>query len=175
MNTTHWAARQSILRGAEIIYSHIVLDKKYKINPETKRNVFLKWKERLVSDGSKQIFYEDTFSPTPSLRMISLLTQCCTPDWEVRHKDLGNAFCASPLEWRSLRLYVKTSNGLPGKTEDNHLGKKKIMSQASNRAFYNMLKKTILSFTSTEKINHDLKLGLLNNACSYQGIKREKL
>jgi hypothetical protein len=35
-------SRKTIPRGAEIIYSHIVLDKKYKIDPETKRNVFLK-------------------------------------------------------------------------------------------------------------------------------------
>ena len=29
---------------------HIVFDKKYKIDPGTKRNVFLKWKVRLVFD-----------------------------------------------------------------------------------------------------------------------------
>ncbi len=81
--------RKTIPRGAEIIYSHIVFDKKYKIDPETKRNVFLKWKARLVFDGSKQKSYEDTFSPTPSLPMIrTLLAECCTTEWEVRHKDL---------------------------------------------------------------------------------------
>ena len=63
-------SRKTIQRGAEIIYSHIVFDKKYKIDPETKRNVFLKWKARLVFDGSKQKSFEDTFSPTPSLPMI---------------------------------------------------------------------------------------------------------
>jgi hypothetical protein len=35
-------SRKTIPRGAEIIYSHIVFDKKYKIDQETKRNVFLK-------------------------------------------------------------------------------------------------------------------------------------
>jgi hypothetical protein len=101
--------RKTIPRGAEIIYSHIVFDKKYKIDPETKRNVFLKWKARLVFDGSKQKSYEDTFSPTPSLPMIrTLLAECCTTEWEVRHKDLGNAFCATPLEGRSLREAVGT-------------------------------------------------------------------
>ena len=35
-------SRKTISRGAEIIYSHIVFDKKYKIDPEAKRNVFLK-------------------------------------------------------------------------------------------------------------------------------------
>ena len=74
-------SRKTILSGAEIIYSHIVFDKKYKIDSETKRNVFLKWKASLVFD-----------------------------------KDLGNVFCATPLEGRS--LYVKTPSGLPGTTED---------------------------------------------------------
>ena len=45
---------KTIPRGAEITYSHIVFDKEYKIDPETKRNVFLKWKTRLVFDGNKQ-------------------------------------------------------------------------------------------------------------------------
>jgi hypothetical protein len=134
-----------------------VLDKKYKIDPETKRNVFLKWKARLVFDGSKQKAYEDTFSPTPSLPMIrTLLAECCTPDWEVRHKDLGNAFCATPLEGRS--LYVKPPSGLPGTTEDTIWVIKKTVYglKDSNRAFYNLLKKTILSFTSTEKIKFEV-------------------
>jgi hypothetical protein len=150
-------SRKTILRGAEIIYSHIVFDKKYKIDPETKRNVFLKWKARLVFDGSKQKAYEDTFSPTPSLPMIrTLLAECCTPDWEVRHKDLGNAFCATPLEGRS--LYVKPPSGLPGTTEDTIWVIKKTVYglKDSNRAFYNLLKKTILSFTSTEKIKFEV-------------------
>ena len=43
-------SKKTIPRGAEIIYSHIVFDKKYKIDPETKRKVFLKWKTRLVFD-----------------------------------------------------------------------------------------------------------------------------
>ena len=34
----------------------------------------------------------------------------------MRHKDLGNTFCATPLEGRS--LYVKPPSGLPGTTED---------------------------------------------------------
>jgi hypothetical protein len=54
-------SRKTIPRGAEIIYSHIGFDKNYKIDPEPKRNVFLKWKvSKLVFDGSKQKSYEDT-------------------------------------------------------------------------------------------------------------------
>ncbi len=55
-----------------LMYSHVVFDKKYKIDPETKRNVFLKWKASLVFDGhgNKQKSYEGTFSDTPSLLMI---------------------------------------------------------------------------------------------------------
>ena len=98
-------SRKTIPRGAEIIYSHIVFNKKYKIDPETKRNVFLKWKARLVFDGSKQKSYVDTFSTTPSLPMIrTLLAECRTTKWEVRHKDLANAFCDTPLEGRSLHV-----------------------------------------------------------------------
>ena len=118
-------SRKTIPRGAEIIYSHIVFDKKYKIDPETKRNVFLKWK--------------DTFSSTPSLPMIrTLLAECCTTEWEVRHKDLGNAFCATPLEGRS--LYVKPPSGLPDTTEDTIWVIKKTVYglKDSNRAFYNL-------------------------------------
>jgi hypothetical protein len=150
-------SRKTIPRGAEIIYSHIVFDKKYKIDPETKRNVFLKWKARLVFDGSKQKSYEDTFSPTPSLPMIrTLLAECCTTEWEVRHKDLGNAFCATPLEGRL--LYVKPPSGLPGTTEDTIWVIKKTVYglKDSNRAFYNLLKKTILSFTSTEIVKFEV-------------------
>jgi hypothetical protein len=151
-------SRKTIPRGSDIIYSHIVFDKKYKIDPEMKRNVFVKWKARLVFDGSKQKAYEDTFSPTPSLPMIrTLLVECCTPDWEVRHKDLGNAFCATPLEARS--LYMKTPSGLPCTTEDTIWVIKKTVYglKDSNRAFYNLLKKTILSFTSTEKITFNVE------------------
>jgi hypothetical protein len=150
-------SRKTIPRGTEIIYSHIVFDKKYKIDPETKKNVFLKWKARLVFDGSKQKSFEDTFSPTPSLPMIrTLLAECCTTEWEVRHKDLGNAFCATPLEGRS--LYVKPPSGLPGTTDDTIWVIKKTVYglKDSNRAFYNLLKKTILSFTSTEKIKFEV-------------------
>ncbi len=150
-------SRKTIPRGAEIIYSHIVFDKKYKIDPETKRNVFLKWKARMVFDGSKQKAYEDTFSPTPSLPMIrTLLAECCTPDWEVRHKDLGYAFCTTSLKGRS--LYVKPPSGLLGTTEDTIWVIKKTLHglKDSNRAFYNLSKKTILSFTSTEKIKFEV-------------------
>ena len=57
------------------MYSHVVFDKKYKIDPETKRNVFLNWKASLVFDGhgNKQKAYEGTFSDTPSLLMIRTL------------------------------------------------------------------------------------------------------
>jgi hypothetical protein len=66
---------------------------------------------------SKQKSFEDTFSPTPSLPMIgTLLAECCTREWEVRHKDLGNSFCATPLEGRS--LYVKAPSGLSDTRED---------------------------------------------------------
>jgi hypothetical protein len=68
-------SRKTIPRRAEIIYSHIVFEKKYNIDPEMKQNVFLKWKSRLVFDGSKQKAYEDTFSLTPSLPMIRTLMQ----------------------------------------------------------------------------------------------------
>ncbi len=100
--------RKTIPRGVEIVYSHIVFDKKYKIDPETKRNVFLKWKVRLLFDGNKQKTYQDTFSPTPSLPMIrTLLAEYCTQDWEVRHRDPGNTSCDTPLEYMEGRsLYV---------------------------------------------------------------------
>jgi hypothetical protein len=129
-------SRKTIPRGAEIIYSHIVFDKKYKIDPETKRNAFLKWKARLVLGGSKQKSYEDAFPPTPSLPMIqTMLAECCTTEREVRHKDLGNAFCATPLEGRSLYgkppEWITRHNRYHSTTvEENkiviHLGKDKI-------------------------------------------------
>jgi hypothetical protein len=61
---------------------------------------------------------------------------------------------------------VKPSSGLPVTTEDTIWVIKKTVYglKDSNRAFYNRLKKTILSFTSTEKIK--FKVGLLNNTYS---------
>ncbi len=74
----------------------------------------------------------------------------------MRHKDLGNAFCATPLEGRS--LYVKPTSGLPGTTEDTIwvIKKKVYRLKDSNRAFYNLLKKTIFSFTSTENVKFEV-------------------
>jgi hypothetical protein len=65
----------------------------------------------------------------------TLLAECCTAEWEVRHKDLGNAFCATPLEGRS--LYVNPPSGLPGTTEDTIWVIKKTVYglKDSNRAF----------------------------------------
>jgi hypothetical protein len=62
-----------------------------------------------------------------------------------------NAFCATPLKGRS--LYVKPPSGLPGTTEDTIWVIKKTVYglKGSNRTFYILLKKTILSFTSTER------------------------
>jgi hypothetical protein len=90
----------------------------------------------------------------------TLLAECCTPDWEVRHKYLGNAFFSTPLAGRS--LYVKPPSGLPGTTEDTIWVIKKTVYgfKDNNRAFYNLLKKTILSFTSTEKIKFDVGTGV---------------
>ena len=111
----------------------------------------MKWKVRLVFDGRKQKSYEDTFSPTPSLPMIrTLLAECCTVEWEVKHKDLGNAFCTTPLEGRS--LYVNPQ-WITRHNRGYHLG---YGLKDSNRVFYNLLKKTILSFTSTGKIKFEV-------------------
>jgi hypothetical protein len=48
--------RKTIPRGAEIIYSHIGFDKNYKIDPEPKCNVYLKWKVSLVFGQSRLLF-----------------------------------------------------------------------------------------------------------------------
>ncbi len=74
----------------------------------------------------------------------------------MRHKNLGNVFYDTRLEGRL--LYVKPPNGLPDTTEDTILVIKKTVYglKDSNRAFYNLLKKTILSFNSTEKIKFEV-------------------
>ncbi len=90
-------SRKTIPRGAEIIYSHIVFDKKYKIDPETKRNVFLKWKARVVFDGRKQKSDEDTFSPTPSLPMIP------TPVGRMLYIRVGSE---TQRPWKCLLCYT---------------------------------------------------------------------
>jgi hypothetical protein len=62
----------------------------------------------------------------------------------------------TPLEGRS--LYVKPPSGLPDTTEDTMWVIKKTVCgmKGSNRTFYNQLKKTILSFVSTEKIKFEV-------------------
>ena len=53
---------------------------------------------------------------------------------------------------------MKPPSGLPGTTDDTIWVIKKTVYglKDSNRAFYNLLKKTILSFTSTEKIKFEV-------------------
>ena len=99
-------------RGVEISYSHVVFDKKYKIYPETKRIVFLKWKWRLVFDGSKKKSCEVTFSPTPSLppmiRFIRTLpAEWCTPDWERVTKTL--TMLSVFHHWKEVRQRMEMS------------------------------------------------------------------
>ena len=53
---------------------------------------------------------------------------------------------------------MKPPSGLPGTTDDTIWVMKKTVYglKDSNRAFYNLLKKTILSFTSTENIKFEV-------------------
>jgi hypothetical protein len=54
-------------------------------------------------------------------------------------------------------LYMKPPNGLPDTTQDTIwvIGKTVYGLKDSNRAFYKLLKRTILSFTSMEKIKSE--------------------
>jgi hypothetical protein len=96
-------SRKTIPRGAEIIYSHIVFYKKYKID-----------------------------DPNSTRRML--------------YTKMG-----------SEAVIKKTVYGL----------------KDSNRAFYNLLKKTILSFTWTEKIKFEV--GTAEQCLFIERIKQEKL
>ena len=87
------------------IISHLVITRKYKIekqiedNKEVFRDVFDKWKARLVFNGKRQVEHGETFSPTPNMSTIMLLLSvCCTLVWDVQHWDLGNAFCGTELK-----------------------------------------------------------------------------
>jgi hypothetical protein len=135
------------------IISHLVITRKYKIekqiedNKEVFRDVFDKWKARLVFNGKRQVEHGETFSPTPNMSTIMLLLSvCCTLVWDVQHWDLGNAFCGTELKGRD--IYVKPPPGLPNIKPGIYWRIKKWVYglQESNREFYNAFMKLVLSF-----------------------------
>ncbi len=105
MSTTQWAKRQS---HEELRSSILTLCLTRSTKSIQRRSEKYSWngKHDLCLMWSKQKSYEDTFSPTPSLPMIrTLLEECCTTEWEVRHKNFGNAFCVTTLKGRSLYMW----------------------------------------------------------------------
>ena len=105
---------------------------------------------RLVFNGKHQNEHGDTYSPTPTLTTIRLmLATCCTPEWNVTHWDLSNAFCGTPLEGKE--VYIIPPKGTPGIDPDEMWRIKKAINglKDSNRLFYEYLQSHILSFSST--------------------------
>ena len=140
-------------KNTEILNSHLVVTEKFKIEKqiidgkETFRDVFDRWKARLVFNGKRQKEHGATFSPTPPMSTIMLLLAiCCTLEWDVKHWDLGNAFCGTDLKGRE--IYVKPPQGCPGVKPGSLWRIKKWVYglQESNREFYNAFKTLVLSF-----------------------------
>ena len=136
------------------IISHLVITRKYKIEKQIEegkevfRDIFDRWKARLVFNGKRQVEHGETFSPTPNMSTIMLLLAvCCTPVWDVKHWDLGNAFCGTNLKGRD--IYVKPPPGLPNVKPGIYWRIKKWVYglQESNREFYKAFMTLVLSFT----------------------------
>jgi len=93
-------------KGQQTLPSHIIVKRKYTIDPKTGLNTFNRWKSRLVFNGKNQKDHGSTYSPTPYFASIrTILATCCTKDWVLLHLDLGNAFCGTKLIGRN--VYAK--------------------------------------------------------------------
>jgi hypothetical protein len=71
-----------------------------------------------------------------------LLAICCTFEWDVKHWDLGNAFCGT--DQRNLRQDTTRMPRCPGTLW--RIKKWVYGLQESNREFYNAFKTLVLSF-----------------------------
>ena len=149
LNTYDPVHYSKVPKGVEKLLSHWVFARKYKIIDG--KNVFDCWKARLVFNGKHQNEHGDTYSPTPTLTTIRLmLATCCTPEWNVTHWDLSNAFCGTPLQGKE--VYIIPPKGTPGIDPDEMWRIKKAINglKDSNRLFYEYLQSHILSFSSTK-------------------------
>ena len=142
---------KDVPKHIEKLRAHFVVTRKYKRCPTTNKDVFDRWKVRLVFNGKHQKELGETFSPTPLMSTIRIiLAVCCTKEWTVLCWDLGNAFCAIQVEGRA--IYVIPPDGCPG-VKPGHIWRilKWVYGlQESNREFYNAFMKQILSFPLKE-------------------------
>ena len=98
-------------QGTTLLPSHIVYKRKYKIDLDTKQNIFDKWKARLVIGGNRQPEHDNPFAPTPSWPTIRLvLSYTADPTWKTVSYDLASAFCRTPLKGRA--IYVRPPPGI---------------------------------------------------------------
>ena len=101
----------SLPKGTNLLPSHVIYKRKYKINESTQEDEFTHWKARLVIGGNKQKDFTSSFAPTPSWSSIRLaLAYACTKDWDVKSYDLASAFCRTPLEGQA--IFVRPPPGL---------------------------------------------------------------
>jgi hypothetical protein len=168
LNTYDPVHYSKVPRGVEKLLSHWVFARKFKIIDG--KNVFDCWKARLVFNGKHQNEHGDTYSPTPTLTTIRLmLATCCTPEWNVTHWDLSNAFCGTPLEGKE--VYIIPPTGTPGIDPDEMWRIKKAMNGLKdiNRLFYEYLQAHILGFLQRQDICS--RRTRLNRACMFASTK----
>ena len=132
-------------KGQQTLPAHIIVKRKYTIDPKTGLNTFLRWKARLVFNGKNQSDHGNTYSPTPYFATIrTILATCCTKEWVLLHLDLGNAFCGTKLVGRN--VYVKPPPDCAPSNKLWRIKKSVYGLKDSNREFYNAFKKLVLEF-----------------------------
>ena len=136
-------------KGQQTLPSHIIVKRKYTIDPKTGLNTFNRWKARLVFNGKNQKDHGSTYSPTPYFATIrTILATCCTKDWVLLHLDLGNAFCGTKLIGRN--VYVKPPPDCAPPNKLWRIKKSVYGLKDSNREFYNAFKQLVLEFRYSE-------------------------
>jgi len=136
-------------KGQQILPAHIIVKRKYVIDPKTGLNTFNRWKARLVFNGKHQDDHGNTYSPTPYFATIrTILATCCTKEWVLLHLDLGNAFCGTKLVGRN--VYVKPPQDCAKPNKLWRIKKSVYGLKDSNREFYNAFKQLVLEFRYTK-------------------------
>ena len=148
--------RHNIPPGTQILPSHLVIKRKYGIDPKTGLNQFTDWKTRLVFNGKNQADVGATYSPVPLIAVIrTLLAVTCTPQWKASAWDMGNAFLATDLVGKTVIVRPPESLVQLNIIKPNtywHIQKDVYGLQESNRNFHKAKTKKVLSFYSSTNL-----------------------
>jgi len=136
--------------GTEMLPSHWVYKMKYGIDPATGRDVFIRWRARLVIGGNRQTDFTESFAATPSFVTIRLVLAITTnPGWKVESWDLASAFCRTPIGNRGVFVHPPQGSAPPGHVW--RLNYAVYGLKDSNAEYSRLRDSTILNFRSTHK------------------------